>query len=50
MAVISAILVLATTCSMHPGQRLGPQRGGRQQQGAAVPTPGEEKETAIRGY
>ena len=28
-------VVVATTCTMYPGRRLGPQRGERQQQGGA---------------
>ena len=33
--VLLICMVLATTCTMSPGRRLGPQRGERQQQGGA---------------
>ena len=33
--VLVIFVVVATTCTMYPGRRLGPQRGERQQQGGA---------------
>ena len=33
--VLAIFMVLATTCTMYPGRRLGPRRGGHHQEGGA---------------